>query len=108
VSSWLAAPSRKNPIDQPKVERPIPLDKHRLAVLLPTNISPDTRDEYLADGLTEELITRLSEGSGLKVIARTSIMNYKGSPIQCEVVFATNVLIIAFLTDFRDHRLLVQ
>src|SRR5438093_3603427 len=54
------------------------MDKHRLAVLPLANISPDPRDEYFADGLTEELITRLSEVSGLKVIARTSMMNYKG------------------------------
>ncbi len=84
------------------------MDKHRLAVLPLANISPDPRDEYFADGLTEELITRLSEVSGLKIIARASIMNYKGPPIQCGVVFATNVFIVAFLTDFRDHRLVVQ
>src|SRR5713101_4743413 len=54
------------------------MDRNRLAVLPPANISPDPRDEYFADGLTEELITRLSEVSGLKVIARTSMMNYKG------------------------------
>jgi adenylate cyclase len=53
------------------------LPKERLAVLPFVNISPDPSDEYFADGLTEELITKLSEISGLKVIARTSIMSYK-------------------------------
>ena len=51
--------------------------KERLCVLPFVNISPDPNDEYFADGLTEELITKLSEVSGLKVIARTSVMSYK-------------------------------
>ena len=39
--------------------------------------SPD--DEYFADGMTEELISRLSRVKGLEVIARTSISSYKGT-----------------------------
>ena len=53
------------------------LDKHRVAVLPLQNISPDSKDEYFADGLTEELISTMSKISGLKVIARTSVMRYK-------------------------------
>src|SRR5256884_643317 len=53
-------------------------DARRIAVLPFTNISPDPNDEYLADGMTEEMVSKLSEASDLKVIARTSIMNYKG------------------------------
>lgn len=55
------------------------LDRKRVAVLPFLNISPDPNDAYFADGLTEELMVRLSSISGLKVIARTSIMRYKGT-----------------------------
>jgi adenylate cyclase len=49
----------------------------RIAVLPFTNMSPNPSDEYFADGLTEELIDRLSQVKGLEVIARTSVMTYK-------------------------------
>ena len=52
----------------------------RLAVLPFSNISPDPRDEYFADGLTEELITILSQLQNLQVIARTSVIQYKSAP----------------------------
>lgn len=51
----------------------------RLAVLPFSSISPDLKDEYFADGLTEELITVISQLRNLQVIARTSVMPYKSS-----------------------------
>lgn len=53
--------------------------KRRLAVLPLANISPDPKDEFFSDGLTEELISTLSKVAGLGVIARTSVMRYKGT-----------------------------
>jgi TolB-like protein/Flp pilus assembly protein TadD len=50
-----------------------------LAVLPFVSLSPEQADEYFADGITEELIARLSRIAGLEVIARTSVMSYKGT-----------------------------
>jgi len=55
------------------------LDKKRIAVLPFTNLSSDPEEGYFADGMTEELITSLSGVRQLTVIARTSVMGYKGT-----------------------------
>ena len=63
-----------------------PMEEQRLAVLPLDNISPDSNDEYFADGLTDELITSLSKIEGLEVIARTSVLRYKGGAKQVAVI----------------------
>jgi eukaryotic-like serine/threonine-protein kinase len=49
-----------------------------IAVLPFTNLSPDADNAYFADGLTEEVITTLSKVGTLRVISRTTMMQYRG------------------------------
>jgi adenylate cyclase len=77
IRGWLRG-SIQNELSAVKSVHEGPLDKLRIAILPFANISPDPNDEYFADGLTEELISTMSKIGGLKVIARTSVMAYKG------------------------------
>ena len=49
-----------------------------LAVLPFDNISPDQETDYFSDGLTEELIARLSLVNGIELVSRWESMQYKG------------------------------
>lgn len=49
-----------------------------IAVLPLENLSGDPTQEFFADGMTEELITDLAKISALRVISRTSVMQFKG------------------------------
>ena len=55
------------------------LQVRSLAVLPLQNLSGDPTQEYFADGMTEELITELAELGSVRVISRTSVMQYKGA-----------------------------
>jgi TolB-like protein/DNA-binding winged helix-turn-helix (wHTH) protein/Tfp pilus assembly protein PilF len=50
-----------------------------IAVLPLENLSGDPSQEYFADGMTDELITQLAQIGGLRVISRTTAMQYKGT-----------------------------
>jgi len=50
-----------------------------LAVLPLANLSGDPAQEYFADGMTDALITDLGKIGALRVISRTSVMQYKGA-----------------------------
>ena len=51
----------------------------RLAVLPCENLSPEARDAYFAAQMHEEILNQLAKLSGLRVIARTSVMQYATS-----------------------------
>jgi adenylate cyclase len=56
-------------------------DKPSIAVLPFENLSGDPKQEYFADGVSEDIITELSRFSELFVIARNSSFKYKGRPV---------------------------
>ena len=57
---------------------PVEVDKS-IAVLPFANLSNDPLQEYFSDGITEEIINHLARIEDLKVISRTSSMNYKNT-----------------------------
>ncbi|MFZ1023642.1 MAG: adenylate/guanylate cyclase domain-containing protein [Thermoplasmata archaeon] len=68
VLPWMTQePTRRNPAST------------GIAVLPFVNISLDPKDDYFADGLTEELITVISQLRELRVTSRTSVMQYKAT-----------------------------
>jgi TolB-like protein/Flp pilus assembly protein TadD len=56
-----------------------------VAVLPFTHDSADPDTEYLADGITESIISNLSQLSDLKVMSRTSVFRYKGRNVDPQV-----------------------
>jgi len=56
-----------------------PLHVNSLAVLPLANLSGDPGQDFFADGMTEALITDLGKISALRVISRTSVVQYKGT-----------------------------
>src|SRR5205085_8058652 len=64
---------------KPKTSAPTSVIPEKSIAVLPfVNMSADKNDEYLSDGVSEELITALSKITGLQVKARTSSFAFKG------------------------------
>lgn len=57
-----------------------------IAVLPLKNLTGDAGQDYLTDGITESLITKLSKIEGLKVISRSSVFRFKGKDVEPEEV----------------------
>lgn len=62
------------------------IDNKSIAVLYFDNMSGDPAQDYMSDGLTEEIITRLTKIDGLRVISRTSVRVYKGQPLNLKKI----------------------
>ena len=106
---------------QPATDRPLiaPEDRPSIAVLPFTNVGADKEQEYLADGITEDVITALTRFRWFFVIARNSSFFYKGKSLDVKQIAhdlgvryllegsvrksGTNVRISAQLIDARSR-----
>jgi serine/threonine-protein kinase len=66
----------------------MPAVTRSIAVLPFVNASPDPENEYLSDGITDELIDALAKIAGLRVSSRTSVFALKGKPLDVRAVGA--------------------
>ncbi|MCG6973829.1 MAG: tetratricopeptide repeat protein, partial [Desulfobacterales bacterium] len=73
------------PASEEKMVFPLP-EKPSIAVLPFDNMSGDPEQEYLCDGITENIITALSKVRNIFVIARDSTFTYKGKPVKIQQV----------------------
>jgi TolB-like protein/predicted Ser/Thr protein kinase len=86
------------PREKPEAPSPIPAAReattsaktpdHRasIAVLPLANMSAESGSEFFSDGMTEEIITQLAQIKALKVISRTSVMQYKNTTKKLPVI----------------------
>ncbi|CAH2396698.1 adenylate/guanylate cyclase domain-containing protein [Mesorhizobium ventifaucium] len=77
---WLSGAPRPDTTD------PAGAGKRSIAVLPFANVSGDSEQDYFADGLSDGLITQLTGLSGLFVIARGSVLPYKGKTVSPQTV----------------------
>jgi adenylate cyclase len=86
VSKPTASPTPKVEVaSKDKMAFPLP-DLPSIAVLPFVNMSGDPKQEFLSDGITEEIITGLSKAPHLFVISRQSTFSYKGKPVKVKQV----------------------
>ena len=80
-----AAAHRVEPASVEKMAFPLP-EKPSIAVLAFDNMSGDPEQDYLADGISENIITALSYIPEMFVIARNSSFTYKGKPVKVQQI----------------------
>jgi TolB-like protein/Tfp pilus assembly protein PilF len=80
--------------DWPPVKRPASVAGgfHSIAVLPFVNLAQNSDQDYIVDGMTDQLITDLASSTPLRVISRSSMMQYKGKQVPMrEIAQALNV-----------------
>jgi serine/threonine protein kinase/Flp pilus assembly protein TadD len=77
-----------------------------IAVLPFGNISPDKESDYFSDGLTEELIANLSRLKDIRLIPRTTSMQYKGTKKDTKTIgreLGTRYILAGTVRKFQDN-----
>jgi len=82
---YLQRSKKVAPASEENMAYPLP-DKPSIAVLPFNNLSGDPEQDYIADGLTDNIITGLSQISEMFVIARNSVFTFKGKPVKIKQV----------------------
>jgi serine/threonine protein kinase/Tfp pilus assembly protein PilF len=86
--------------------------KKAIAVLPFTNIGGDKDNDYFGDGLTEELIVRLSQLKDIEVVSKTSTMQFKGTSKDIKTIgreLGTRYILEGSVRKFQDNlRIAVQ
>jgi adenylate cyclase len=85
IWQFYARHPRVEPASIEKMAVPLP-GKPAIAVLPFVNMSGDPEQEYFSDGMTEEIITKLSMNPGIAVIARNSTFFYKAKRIKIQQI----------------------
>ncbi len=80
AESAAAAPTADRAVAQP--------DAKSVAVLPFVNMSGDAKDDYLSDGLSEELLAALGRDPALRIVARTSSFAFKGRSVSVQQIAA--------------------
>jgi TolB-like protein/Tfp pilus assembly protein PilF len=71
---------------QPNESKSSLIDAKSIAVLPFENLSGDTANSYFADGIQDEILTKLASVADLKVISRTSTAKYRSKPEDLKTV----------------------
>lgn len=83
-----AAPASAGEPVAVRISEPARDPRPSVAVLPFANLSTDSEQEFFADGMTEDILTRLAGVSGLRVISRTSVMRYKNTELSLPEIAA--------------------
>ncbi|MBI1804716.1 MAG: protein kinase [Ignavibacteriae bacterium] len=85
---------------------PAQVQAKAIAVLPFGNISPDKESDYFSDGLTEELIINLSRLKDIRVVPRTTSMQYKGTNKEVKAIgreLGTRYILAGSVRKFQDN-----
>jgi len=77
---WTTRPNKHVASAAPQASQSQSIPEKSIAVLPFENLSSDKENAYFADGIQDEILTRLAKIADLKVISRTSTQHYKSAP----------------------------